>query len=78
MISARSGGSFKVSTSLSFWDLGVNWGANSVFEVSEILVVSGLVFLYNWFLKPKVAGSNPAGRILEYDSIFSACMKQKR
>ena len=69
-ISARSGGSSEVSISPCFRDLGVNWGVNGDFDVSQVLVLSGLVFSVHRFPKPKVAGSNPAGRSQEDDGRF--------
>jgi hypothetical protein len=43
-ISAKSEDRFWVSILPCFWDLGVNWGINCVFEVSQVFVSSELEF----------------------------------
>ena len=51
---------FWASTSLSFRDLGVNWGVNCVSEVSEVLVISALVFSGHRSTEPKVTRGEDA------------------
>ena len=41
-----------------FWVFGVNYS----FEISQVFVLAVVMFLLHRFPKPKVAGSNPAGR----------------
>ena len=61
-ISARSEGSSEVSILACFWDLGVNWGVNCSFGVSQVFVLLGVTFLQRRSTEPKVAGSSPARR----------------
>ena len=50
-ISARSGGSSEVSISPCSRDLGVNWGVNGVFDVSQVFVLAELTFFLQRTLK---------------------------
>ena len=61
-ISARSEGSSEVSILGCFWDFGVNWGVNCSFEVSQVLVLSVVMFTERRSTEPKVGGSSPPRR----------------
>ncbi len=50
-ISARSGGSSEVSICPCFRDLGVNWGVNCVFDISQVFVLAKLTLLVQRTLK---------------------------